>query len=66
MKIWTKKSPSFPSRRWMEALPLGNGITSAMLFGSVGTECININRFDRWEGGDADFLPDVSEDFRKI
>lgn len=66
MKIWTKKAPSFPSRRWMEALPLGNGITSAMLFGSVGTECININRFDRWEGGDADFLPDVSEDFRKM
>lgn len=66
MRLWTKKQPSFPDRRWMEALPLGNGITSALIYGNVGKETLLINRFDRWEGKDAEHLPDVSEHFKKM
>ncbi len=65
-RIRTKKQPSFYERCWMEGLPLGNGITSALILGNVGKEHIFINRFDRWEGSDAEFLPDVSDEFRRM
>lgn len=64
--IRIKKQTSFPGKNWMEGLPIGNGITSAMILGNVGKEHILINRFDRWDGKDTDFLPDVSDDFKKM
>lgn len=64
--IKTKKQPSFPDRFWMEGLPLGNGITSALILGNVGKEHIYVNRFDRWEGEDCKEIPDVSGEFKKM
>lgn len=32
-----------PAKRWLEALPLGNGHIGAMIYGGIGTEKINLN-----------------------
>lgn len=56
-RIWMKKPAQWAGELWRESLPMGNGITSAMLCGSVGCEHLWLNRFDRWESE----LPDVSD-----
>ena len=60
-RIWMKKPAQWAGELWRESLPMGNGITSAMLCGSVGCEHLWLNRFDRWEGGWESELPDVSD-----
>ncbi|MBQ8955216.1 MAG: glycoside hydrolase N-terminal domain-containing protein [Clostridia bacterium] len=54
------KPAGWAGELWRESLPLGNGLTSALLCGSVGCEHFWVNRFDRWEGGEESELPDVS------
>jgi len=39
-----------PARIWEEALPLGNSITGAMVFGGVGTEQYSLNDHTFWSG----------------
>ena len=56
-----KKSSAWPDELWRESLPVGNGLTSALLCGSVGYEHLWVNRFDRWEGGEEGEIPDVSD-----
>lgn len=60
-RIWMKKPASWAGELWRESLPIGNGLTSALLCGSVGYEHLWLNRFDRWEGGVDGALPDVSD-----
>jgi alpha-L-fucosidase 2 len=40
-----------PALSWQEALPLGNGLTGAMVFGGVATEQYLLNDNTLWSGG---------------
>ena len=63
--IYTLKKPAaWHKERWREALPLGNGLTGALIPGAIGEETITFNRFDLWEGGEDPPVPDVSAAFR--
>lgn len=64
-RIWMKKPASWAGELWRESLPIGNGLTSALLTGSVGQEHFLINRFDRWEDSPDPEIPDVSESLTK-
>lgn len=44
-----------PARRWREALPLGNGKTGLMIYGSLGKEKICFNDCTLWSGYPKDF-----------
>jgi alpha-L-fucosidase 2 len=58
-----------PARRWVEALPIGNGRLGGMVFGGVPTERIQLNEDTFWSGGPYDpihpealqYLPKVRE-----
>lgn len=39
-----------PARRWLEALPLGNGRLGAMVFGGIATERVALNESTFWSG----------------
>jgi alpha-L-fucosidase 2 len=47
MKLWYRK----PARKWMEALPVGNGRIGAMVFGKINEELIPLNEDSVWYGG---------------
>src|SRR5688572_19579073 len=40
-----------PARRWVEALPVGNGRLGAMAFGGVQSERLQLNEDTLWSGG---------------
>ena len=40
-----------PANQWEEALPLGNGLTGAMVYGGVSSEHIMLNDNTLWSGG---------------
>jgi len=40
-----------PARRWVEALPVGNGRLGAMVFGGIGHERLQLNEDTLWTGG---------------
>lgn len=40
-----------PAEKWEEALPIGNGKLGGMIFGSVGTDRIQLNEDSVWYGG---------------
>jgi alpha-L-fucosidase 2 len=40
-----------PAKRWLEALPIGNGMLGAMIFGGVNTEHLQLNDSNLWSGG---------------
>ena len=46
LKLWYNK----PAVAWEEALPLGNGMTGAMVFGKVGKERYQLNDHTLWSG----------------
>ena len=48
--LWYDK----PAARWVEALPVGNGRISAMVFGGVGEERLQLNEGTLWAGGPYD------------
>lgn len=57
----TLKYPaSWWNNMWREALPSGNGIIGAAVYGAVKTESILITHEDLWHWGKKDTLPDVS------
>ena len=63
--IYTMKKPAgWHGELWREALPLGNGLTGALIPGAIGKETIRFNRFDLWEGGEDPPVPDVTQAFR--
>jgi alpha-L-fucosidase 2 len=45
---------------WREALPSGNGIVGAAVYGGVRAETVLINHSELWHGGVKGQLPDVS------
>lgn len=49
-----------PSSQWRDALPSGNGVIGAMVYGSIGTERIMFNHNELWFGGKKSELPDMS------
>ncbi|MFC0877844.1 glycoside hydrolase N-terminal domain-containing protein [Saccharicrinis sp. FJH2] len=53
MKLWYEN----PAQVWEEALPLGNGRLGAMVFGSTGTEQIQLNEETVWAGEPGNNLP---------
>ena len=60
--IYTLRKPaSWHKELWREALPLGNGYTGILIPGSIGKERIIFNRFDLWQGGSDQEIPDVTD-----
>lgn len=47
LELWYNQ----PASVWEEALPLGNGLTGAMIFGGVLTERYALNDHTLWSGG---------------
>ena len=66
--IYTLSRPaSWPHEEWREALPLGNGLTGALIPGSIAAEHILFNRHDLWHGGnEGGEIPDISDTFRAM
>ena len=66
--IYTIKKPaSWHGELWREALPLGNGLTGALVTGAIADESIQFNRHDLWHGkGDGGAIPDVTETFQNM
>ncbi|HEX5221869.1 MAG TPA: glycoside hydrolase family 95 protein, partial [Verrucomicrobiae bacterium] len=48
--LWYDK----PATKWVEALPVGNGRISAMVFGGIGEERLQLNEGTLWAGGPYD------------
>ena len=49
-----------PSSQWREALPSGNGLIGAMVYGSISEERVLFNHNQLWYGGRIDDVPDMS------
>jgi alpha-L-fucosidase 2 len=49
--LWYNK----PARRWVEALPVGNGRLGAMVFGGVEKERLQLNEDTLWSGAPSDW-----------
>jgi alpha-L-fucosidase 2 len=45
--LWYDK----PATKWVEALPIGNGRVSAMIFGGIAQERLQLNEGTLWAGG---------------
>lgn len=39
-----------PAEKWMEAVPIGNGRLSGMIYGGVKTDRIALNEISMWSG----------------
>ena len=46
MVLWYRQ----PAGRWLEAMPLGNGLMGAMVFGGIERERIVLNESSFWSG----------------
>ena len=46
LAIWFRS----PAREWLEALPIGNGLLGAMVFGGVDVERVQVNEKTLWSG----------------
>jgi alpha-L-fucosidase 2 len=53
LALWYRR----PAKRWLEALPVGNGRLGAMVFGGAATERLALNESTFWSGA-----PDQSHD----
>ncbi len=51
MTLWYDK----PAENWLEALPVGNGLLGAMVFGGVEKERLQLNHADLWAGQPHDY-----------
>ena len=51
MTLWYRQ----PAVKWLEAMPLGNGLTAAMVFGGTKTERIALNNSSFWSGKPHDY-----------
>lgn len=49
-KLWYRR----PARKWVEALPVGNGKLGGMVFGKIDEELIQLNEDTLWYGGPED------------
>jgi alpha-L-fucosidase 2 len=63
MTLWYRQ----PAVKWLEALPLGNGLTAAMVFGGTKTERIALNNSSFWSGKPHDYDdPNAGQYFDQI
>ncbi|MCP4762123.1 MAG: hypothetical protein GY870_10090, partial [archaeon] len=49
-KNWLKLWFDTPAKKWMQALPIGNGRIGAMVFGGIKKEHIQFNEDTLWSG----------------
>ena len=62
-----KKPASWFGQMWREALPLGNGLTGALVPGAIAEEQITFTRHDLWHNGNpGGAIPDITETFREM
>lgn len=47
LRLWYTQ----PAKKWVEALPIGNGRLGAMVFGHPDKEIIQLNEYTLWAGG---------------
>ena len=66
--VYTLKRPaSWYGELWREALPLGNGLTSALVPGAIAEESVTFNRHDLWHNGNpGGELPDIASTFAEM
>ncbi len=58
LKLWYDS----PARTWTDALPLGNGLQGAMIYGRAQNELISLNHTDFWSGAPKDWNnPDAAK-----
>ena len=58
LSLWYRE----PAKKWVEALPLGNGRIGAMVFGGVNEERLQLNEGTLWAGGPYDPVnPDAKD-----
>src|SRR5690349_8314097 len=50
LTLWYRQ----PAAQWVEALPVGNGRLSAMVFGGLAEERLQLNEDTLWSGGPYD------------
>ena len=63
MRLWYRQ----PAVKWLEALPLGNGLMGAMVFGGTCQERIALNESSFWSGRPHDYDdPDANNYFPRI
>jgi alpha-L-fucosidase 2 len=63
MVLWYRQ----PGEKWLEAMPMGNGILGAMVFGGVQQERIALNECTFWSGRPHDYdNPEAGQFFPKI
>ena len=63
MQLWYRQ----PAQKWLEALPLGNGLMGAMVFGGIQNERIALNESSFWSGRPHDYNnPDALKYFPQI
>ena len=56
-----------PATKWVEAIPIGNGRISAMVFGGIGEERLQLNEGTLWAGGPYDPVnPQAKEALPKV
>lgn len=52
-----------PAKKWVEALPIGNGRLGAMVFGGVKNERLQFNEDTLWSGGPKDWNNPKAKEF---
>ena len=63
MLLWNRQ----PAEKWLDAMPLGNGLMGAMAFGGVREERISLNESSFWSGRPHDYNdPDAGKYFAQI
>jgi alpha-L-fucosidase 2 len=63
MVLWYRQ----PGEKWLDAMPMGNGIMGAMVFGGVQRERIALNESSFWSGRPHDYNnPDALKYFPQI
>ncbi len=63
MVLWYRQ----PAEKWLEAMPLGNGLMGAMVFGGVQHERIALNESSFWSGRPHDYdNPEALQYFPRI
>lgn len=51
LKLWY----TAPAKKWVEAMPVGNGTFGAMVFGKTGKETLQMNNGEFWSGAPKDW-----------
>ncbi len=60
-KLVVGSPASWWGAKWREALPAGNGVLGAAVYGAVHDETVLLTHEDLWHGVVTPELPDVSE-----